>query len=129
METLFDGLTIGGVPAGLLAVGVVFGAAIIEASRRQGKVIRELRNDLKSTGDDVSALKTQMAVQEERHRIERAQDSSLISQLQSEIIALRLYIATLRGILADKGIPSPEPPAGVTITTTVGLVSELRDGV
>ena len=130
MGTLFDGLTVGGVPVwGFLAVGMVFGAAIIEASRRQGNVIKELKSDLRDTGKDVSDLKTQMAVQEERHRLERAQDSSLISQLQSEIVALRLYIATLRGILADRGISSPEPPTGVTLTASSfdTNVPDLRD--
>lgn len=118
METLFDGMTVGGVPAWcFLAFGTLIGGAIIEASRRRGTVIKELRDDLKETGKAVSELQTQMAVQEERHRVERAQDSSLISKLQSEIIALRLYIATLRGILADRGISSPEPPAGVSLTT------------
>ena len=128
MEALFDGMSIGGVPAWVfLGIGMVLGAAIIEASRRQGQVIKELRKDLKETATAVAELKTAMAVQEERHRVERAQDSSLISRLQSEIIALRLYIATLRGILADKGISSPEPPAGVTLTE-IEAVPDLSGG-
>lgn len=46
---------------------------------------------------------------DEQDRHSAAQDRQ-ISALDDWKLAARHYIATLRGALADRGIPSPEPP-------------------
>ncbi|PBC38458.1 hypothetical protein CJ179_38290 [Rhodococcus sp. ACS1] len=71
---------------------------------------------MKQLREDIAQLRKDMDEQNERHAQEVAsmnQRSSfldgVIATLQRELIEARLYIAMLRGILADKGIPTPEP--------------------
>lgn len=66
----------------------------------------------------IRALKT--ADTDRLSAVERrsAEQDSQIARLDEWKLAARFYIATLRGLLADRGIPSPEPPPELGIDTT-----------
>ena len=65
---------------------------------------------------DVAELRKDLNEQNVRHENEvksmneRATlRDGIIARLEEQLIQARMYIAMLRGILADRGIPTPEP--------------------
>lgn len=59
----------------------------------------------KRAAEDITHLKSHLALLDVQ-----------INALQTWQYAARLYIATLRGVLADRGITAPEPPPELNLT-------------
>lgn len=100
----------GGWTSIMLVLGVFAAAFAGGFIRYLVKKTNQLQDDYVSLRRDFEALKEENRKQEERHRHDRERDYRLITTLQNRLVALQVYIATLRGMLAERGIVSPDPP-------------------
>ncbi|QNJ57083.1 hypothetical protein L3Y21_gp039 [Gordonia phage Rabbitrun] len=100
----------GGWPAIILGLGLFAAAAATGFIRYLMKKTNQLQADYVTLRQEFEALKEESRKQEERHRQDRERDYLLITALQNKLVALQVYIATLRGMLAERGIVSPDPP-------------------
>ncbi|AXQ64409.1 membrane protein [Gordonia phage Neville] len=101
----------GGWPAIIFALGMLAAAAATGFIRYLVKKTNQLQSDYDTLRQEFESMKEESRKQEERHRQDRERDYLLITALQNKLVALQVYIATLRGMLAERGIVSPDPPA------------------
>lgn len=102
--------TLGGWGGVVLCLGAFCAAFAAGFIRYLVKKTNQLQTDCDALRHDLNSLREESRVQEERHRKDRERDYRLITTLQNKLVALQVYIATLRGMLAERGIVSPDPP-------------------
>lgn len=93
----------GGLASVLVVLGGFLGAIGAGFMRYLWKKCQQLDKDYRELRIEFETMRSQ--AQEGRTR-----DYGLIISLQNKLVTLQVYIASLRGMLAEMGAASPEPP-------------------
>lgn len=100
----------GGLAGVLVILGTFLGAVGAGFMRYLWKKCQQLDKDNRELRAEFEAMKSEARVRDKRHQEDRTRDYNLITSLQNKLVALQVYIASLRGMLAELNITSPEPP-------------------